>query len=262
MYNVNSFFALLDEFAPMSIERTLLNCGEYDNSGIIVKSHEEVSKVLFSLDLSEAAVRRAKRIGADTVVTHHPAIYHPIKSLSEDDKETSALLLAAKFSINVISMHLNLDYAEDGIDANLCKGLGGKEYKILNLIDGKHGYGREFKVENKTFGEFIKAAKINFGSKIVAYGKLGEKIDKAASFCGGGSGYALSAIKEGATDADAIITSDAPHHVIKEIIEYGKKLVLIPHYAAEEFGFAEFYRKIKEKSKKAEILYFCDKRFK
>ena len=108
-----------------------------------------------------------------------------------------------------------------------------------------------------------KRIKQNFNTdKISVYGKRGYVAKKCASFCGGGAGYALTQVKEGKTDADLIITSDMPHHIIKELTEYGKSIIIIPHYCAEEYGFKAFYEKLSQKfSGKADSFYFFDKRF-
>lgn len=262
MFDINALYSKIDEFAPFSVSEQMIKLGEYDNSGIIIKSHEEVKSVLFSLDLSEAAVKKAKSLSCDTVVTHHPAIYYPVKSLKYDDKTTSSVLLAAKRNLNVLSAHLNLDAAENGIDYYLAKGLGADSYRIIDKLDGKHGYGREFAV-SVSLSDIKKRIKENLKTdKFVSYGKNGNIIKKCASFCGGGAGHALEYVKAGKTDADLIISSDMPHHVIKELTEYGKSIIILPHYSAEEYGFKKFYEKISsELSGKVESFYFSDKRF-
>jgi putative NIF3 family GTP cyclohydrolase 1 type 2 len=78
-----------------------------------------------------------------------------------------------------------------------------------------------------------------------------------------GSSHALSAVVQGKTNADTIITSDMPHHVIKELIEKNKNIILIPHYVAEDYGFNKFYAYVKEQlNGKIQAYYFDDKRFK
>jgi len=261
MFSIKELYAVIDAFAPFRFSDELVRRGDYDNSGIIVKTHDEVKKVLFSLDLSDKSVKKAKSLSCDTVITHHPAIYHPIRSLNEDDKTTSPVLSAAKNGINVISCHLNLDVAKCGIDDGLAKGLGGKDVKLLDEIESGVGYGREFTLD-VSFPELKKRIKESFGTdKFLCY-KNTEKAIKCASFCGGGSSYAIDFIKEGKTDADLIVTSDMPHHVLKELTEYGKSIIILPHYVAEEYGFKKFYESISEKlSGKAQSYYFSDKRF-
>ena len=155
MYKIKEFLSLLEEYAPLSYSHRLVERGDYDNSGIIVENHDKINKVFFTLDLSEKAVEKAIEVGADTVVTHHPAIYAPIKNLS-DNGQTRALLLAIKGGLNVISMHLNLDVAKMGIDYCLSTVLGGKDAEILDRLEDGVGYGREFFIEKTTVEDFKK----------------------------------------------------------------------------------------------------------
>ena len=70
----------------------------------------------------------------------------------------------------------------------------------------------------------------------------GDKIiNKIASFCGGGDSHALYVVENAVTDADTIITSDVSHHVLKELIELGKNVMILPHYVSEQYGFYKFY---------------------
>ena len=51
-----------------------------------------------------------------------------------------------------------------------------------------------------------------------------------------------------------------PHHVIKELVEMGKAIMVIPHYSAENYGFNKFYERVKNQIS-VPAYYFDDKRF-
>ena len=90
------------------------------------------------------------------------------------------------------------------------------------------------------------------------YGDPDRRIEKVASFCGAGGDEAA----EHKDAADVFVTSDAPHHVIREIVENGKALLLLPHYAAENYGFKAFFAKMKGLlAGRAETEYFEDGRY-
>ena len=259
MFSLKDFLFELEKIAPLSLSQKMIEKGSYDNSGIIIESHQNVNKVMFSLDLSEQAVLSAIEKGCDTIVTHHPAIYMPIKSLSENGL-TRPLVLAIKSNVNVISMHLNLDIADDGIDQNLAIGLGAKNPQIIDLIAQKQGYGRVFDLQNTNLADFVEQVKNTFNSnKILSYGN-GE-VKKVISFCGSGGDCALSAVLSG-IDSDTVVSSDIPHHVLKELLEKNKNVVVIPHYVSENYGFNEFFKVVeKVLLGKVETFYFEDKRF-
>lgn len=260
MYKLNDFYAILEKHAPIRLSESCIEKGMYDNSGIIVKQSENCKSALFTLDLSTEAVKKAKRLKCDVIVTHHPAIYAPIKCLSFEG-DTGALLEAIASKISVISLHLNLDMAKNGIDYCLSTALGAKEFKILDDFGDGEGYGREFSINAKTFAEIKALAKKNLKTnRVFTYGNLKEKVNAVASFCGAGSGDAVKLL--GALRADLIVTSDVPHHAIKAIVEAGKKLMILPHYSAENYGFNEYYAQIaKELNGNMQTYYFEDKRF-
>lgn len=259
-------YEIIDGFAPFKFSNEIVSAGGYDNSGIILDSGKEFKKVLFSLDLSLAAVKRAKRIGAGAVVTHHPAIYNPIKSLCATDPSAAPVIAAANNGLNVISAHLNLDTAAGGTDAALAAALGAdeKEVKILSpLTFAGAGYGREFETERTVLTDFVKAAKAELGAKrAFVYGSPYMEIKRAASFCGAGGGYAEEIYKNGGINADVIVTADMPHHLIREFVESGYAIVLFTHYATENYGFKKFFDNVSVMlNGKAEAAIFTDERF-
>ncbi len=262
MYDLNEFYSLLCKIAPMELSLKQIERGAYDNSGILVRQTDKIKKCLFCLDLVSSAVNKAIRSGCDTVVTHHPTIYSPVKAL-DCHGENAALLSAIRHGLNVISMHLNLDAAFGGTDECFARALGAKSYKIIDLIDGVHGYGREFEIEKTAFASYVAFAKKALSTKsIIAYGNRNAKITRVASFCGGGGSAALAAVKNGSTKADLIVSADLPHHVVLELLERGKLVMQTTHYAAEIAGvkaFAVNSEKATSGHVKTEI--FLNKRF-
>lgn len=261
MYKIDRLLALLAEYAPLEISYKAIERGDYDNSGLLVKNSENASKILFSLDLSDLAVDRAIESNADTIVTHHPAIYNPVKKLSIDG-DNRALLRAIKAGLNVISMHLNLDMTSLGIDEYLARGLGGVKTKILDDLDGEHGYGREAELSvEKDAEQVLLDAKNTFKTdKILLYGN--GKVKSIASFCGSGGDYAVEQVEKGKTSAQLIVTSDLPHHQLLPLIEAGKMVMIIPHYSSELYGFNKFYEwTVAQIGDLATLEFFEDKRF-
>ncbi len=259
MYSLNDFMVELEKLAPLSLSQKMIDRGCYDNSGIIVDNGTPVKKVLFALDLSLLAVEKAKSLGCDTIVTHHPAIYTPVKNLSENGV-TKPLITAIKAGINVVSMHLNLDISSCGIDECLSQGLGAKQSKIIENVTEKEGYGRAFFVDGVEIRDYVESVKKEFSSdKIIYYGQ--GKVEKVASFCGSGGDSALSAVFCG-LEVDTVVSSDVAHHVLKELIERGKKVIIIPHYVSENYGFNKFSNLVeKTLNGKIQAFYFEDKRF-
>ena len=263
MYNLEEFLGNLQEFAPLFLSKKMVEKGAYDNSGIIVNNHSNISKIAFSLDLSTLAVEFAIENGCDTIVTHHPAIYNPITNLGVDNS-SKALLLAVKNNLNIISFHLNLDITEGGIDDSLATSFKGEIQGVLERIYLEFGYGRKVKIHKQNIDNFVGKLKEELGTdKIICYAnnKNENMVENIASFCGAGSTDAVKMVELG-LGVDTIITSDIPHHNLLSLIDGDKNVIVIPHYASENYGFKKFYDwALQRTNGRAQAYYFADKRF-
>jgi len=257
--NLHEIYERANTVAPFALSKEYCDRYDaYDNSGIILDCGENVTKILFSLDLSHKAAERAKSVGAQLIFTHHPAIYAPLKSIRKGG-EGDALLECAQAGISVMSSHLNLDCAMGGIDECLMRGLGGKCAERAMHIVNVGAYGRLFCVEEQSFPDFVKRAKRTFHAKNVMAYDNGAPVGKVASFCGAGMdeesvAFALS------QGADTFVSSDAKHHLVLAAVEAGLNVLLLTHYAAENYGFGQFARAIMEKTG-VDGEFFTDARF-
>lgn len=243
-------YELAKKEAPKSLsDEYCEKYGAYDNSGIIVDTGEEIDKILFSLDLTNEAVERAVKIGAKLIVTHHPAIYGKISEVSVSDALGKKLIKCIQNGISVISMHLNLDCAKNGIDESLMlavkKSSGeeiGEETLVMHTLE-KGGYGRVYSVLDTTAGELANGLNKELRTdKTIVYGRE-KRVRRVASFCGSGcdeEGIAF-ALKTG---ADAVISADFKHHIILSALERGLTVISLTHYASENYGFKKYYEKI------------------
>ena len=267
------FFNIIEPIAPIAYSKEFCSrYGAYDNSGLLIDCGNEVRAAVFALDLSAAAVEKAAKIGAGAIVTHHPAIYSKLSSLSCGDETGGAVLAAARAGVSVISMHLNLDAAEDGIDECLARAVrlaardalgepgcdaataagdtaGAAEEKMLNFACGSGGYGRVYDLAG---GKEVSAAALKLsldrvisGKHTLLYASAYKKVKRAASFCGAGADEeaVAFAVKNG---ADALISSDFKHHILKEAVSRGMAVIAPTHYASESYGFEKFYLKVKK----------------
>ena len=249
----------MEKLCPLSLSEELKRRGQYDNSGLLVARKGGAEGVLFSLDLSERAVAAAKAAGCDCIVTHHPAIYGGMEKIDEEDVTSGAIYAAITAGMAVFSQHLNLDIAEGGIDDMLAYGLGATSFETANKLTEKNGYGKIFRLAPMTTGELCEQIERELGTrKYILYGSPDRRAERVASFCGAGGGEAAAY----GGKVDVIVTSDAPHHVIREITERGSALVLLSHYAAENYGFKAFYAKMKGAiGARAKTEYFEDERY-
>ena len=251
---LKNVYEAIDALAPFALSGEYCDTyGFRDNSGVMLDCGGSVRGILCSLDLSARAVEEAKKQGANIIFTHHPAIFHPLYSL----RDGAPLTECAKAGISVISAHLNLDSAQGGIDEELMLGLGGNAGKLMHpLSDG--GYGHLFSVQEEALDSFLARVKARFSTeRVIVYGD--RPVCRVASFCGAGMDETsvAFAVAEG---ADTFLSSDGKHHLIAELVERGLNVILLTHYAAENYGFIRFVENLKTKLKGLPIGVFTDER--
>lgn len=243
---LKNVYEIADMVAPFSLSmEECTRFGHYDNSGIQLDCGEEIRAILFSLDLSMRAVEEAKRAGANCIFTHHPAIFTPLRSLRAEG-EGRAVLACARAGISVLSAHLNLDAAQEGIDESLMRALGGSSPAAVMEELSCGGYGRVYDVEPLSLEAFAARAERALSTeRITAYGDA--PVKRVASFCGAGlSEKALAfALEHG---ADTVVSSDGKHHLLAEAVERGMNVLLLTHYAAEVCGFKRFFETMRERT--------------
>lgn len=254
---LNDLFKRLEAVAPVSVSDELCKkYGLYDNSGIILNCCTDVCGVLFTLDLTLNAVDYARSCGFNAIVTHHPAIYGGISRLDAmSDPQAAAIAACLKNGISVISMHLNFDAAESGIDYYLMRAVGGSKAKQHLTVNGG-GYGRVYPVKPVSFAELTKGLQAELNTqRIFAYGE-NKQINTAASFCGAGCDDRAIAFAA-AEGADAFISSDLKHHEIRALLGRGINVIQLTHYASENYGFNKIYKEISS-GLPVSSSYFCD----
>ena len=97
MATVREIYQYLDGLAPFSLQM------EFDNAGFLVgRGERAVSKILVSLDITEEVAEEAAELGAELIVSHHPVIFRPAKSVTDGDPDGRVLLALAEHRIAAI----------------------------------------------------------------------------------------------------------------------------------------------------------------
>lgn len=111
--------AALYELAPRAL------AADWDNVGLLAgRADREVRKILVSLDITETVAEEAERMGADLIVSHHPLIFHPARSVTDRDPAGRLLLRLVEAGLSAVCMHTNLDAARGGVNDALAAALG------------------------------------------------------------------------------------------------------------------------------------------
>jgi dinuclear metal center YbgI/SA1388 family protein len=105
---------------------------DWDNVGLQVGDPiAPVDCLMVCLDPTEATLDAAIAAGAQALVSHHPLIFRPLKSLVPGDEIGRILFRAVREGIAVISAHTNLDRAANGLNDWLAARLGVSDPQVL-----------------------------------------------------------------------------------------------------------------------------------
>lgn len=249
---LSEIYAVADGIAPKRLsDEYCEKYGAYDNSGVLVDCGKEITGVLFSLDLSSAAIEKAIDLGYNLIHTHHPAIYGKIGDIRVGEPLGEKLIKCIENGISVIAMHLNLDCAKEGVDeclqAGVCKATATRKAENETIMHplGKLGYGRAYDVKKCVLKDFIIGLEKEFSTnKILCYGDSERVVERVVSLCGAGADEESIRFAK-AQGANVILSSDFKHHLIALALESGIAVVALPHYAAENYGFEKYYEKMR-----------------
>lgn len=116
----------IEQLAPLPLQES------YDNSGVQVGDvNIEAKGVLLCIDITENVLEEAISLGCNLIISHHPLMFRPIKSVTGRNYIERCLTKAIKNDIVIYSAHTNLDNAVDGVNYRLAEMLGLQEVRIL-----------------------------------------------------------------------------------------------------------------------------------
>lgn len=211
---------------------------EYDNVGLLVgDGREKVTGVLVCLDCTDEAISEAVNIGANLIVTHHPVIFDPLKSVTEQ----SLVYRLIRNGISVISAHTNLDQADGGVNDALAEAIG-----LSNIEKVADSEGFLYRIGE--YDEPISSDELArlVGEKLTVPVKYvgGSNFIKRVAVCGGAGGSMLSdVISQG---VDAYVTSDLKHNVFLDAHAAGITLIDAGHFDTEDVVVERLCRALKE----------------
>ena len=136
MITVGDVLEFLETLAPRYMKM------DWDHVGLLCgRSGREVRRILVALDPFQDVCQEAADWGAELLVTHHPLIFQPPRSITDDTSVGRCILFLAARDMAAINAHTNLDCAPGGVNDCLAGALGLEETVVLNP-SGTDGQGR------------------------------------------------------------------------------------------------------------------------
>lgn len=230
MPEVVTICQFIDAFAPFEIQE------DFDNAGFLVgRRHQEVTKILVSLDITREVVEEAAQWGAQLIVAHHPVIFHPVKWITDGTPTGQILLELIENKIAAICAHTNLDAVEGGVNDVLAlrlglTGIGQLKQVGVDGLGRPYGIGRVGLVSEQSLYDFSMAAKRLLGANGIRLVDGGKPVHMVAVGGGACAELMADAIAQG---CDTFVTSDVKYHQFLEARALGLNLVDAGHFPTE-----------------------------
>ncbi len=231
MVFAKEIYDYINSFAPFDTAMS------FDNVGLLIgNSEQSTDLVLLALDVTPDVISEAVQKGAKIIVSHHPIIFNPLKSIQTD----SVPYLAIQNRLTVISAHTNLDIAPDGVNDTLAQAIGVHFTEHTNedcMLTGELAE----ETDTKNFALKIKSV---LGCHGLRYTERNGKFKRVAVACGAGGDSIFAAEKAG---AQAFVTGEIKHHEILFALEKNISIFDLGHFCSEDLIITKLTSILSEK---------------
>jgi dinuclear metal center YbgI/SA1388 family protein len=231
-FSTTTLLSILDTIAPFAMAEP------WDNVGLMVGDpDQQVSGILIGLDPTEALIHEALAQNLNTILTHHPLIFHPLKTIPNNTPMGRILKTALSHDLSLIACHTNLDLVAAGVSNALAEKLGLHDTRPLVEQDSatpnqRPGFGKigtlPVPLPSDQFLHLLLTALAAPGLQLA--GSLPETIHRVALCGGSGSDLAETAWRMG---AQVYITGEVKHSVARWAEDAGFCVIDAGHYPTE-----------------------------
>ena len=253
MATVREIYQYLDGLAPFSLQM------DFDNAGFLVgRGDRQVTRLLVSLDITEEVVAEAAELGCQLIVSHHPVIFFPAKSITDADPTGRILLSLAERQIAAVCAHTNLDAVHGGVNDALAQKLRLVQIEQLKQ-DGVDASGRPYGIGRigntagvpmyaPAFAAFVKEA---LGANGVRYVDARRPVRRVAV----GGGACADMLKDALSmGCDTFVTADVKYNGFLDAKALGVNLIDAGHYPTEQVVVPVLAKWLESGFPKVEIL--------
>ncbi len=129
---LSEIIAVLNELAPPAYQEP------YDNAGLLVGNFQaDINCALVTIDVTEEVIHEAVKEKAGLIISHHPVIFTPLKSITGKTLPERVILSAIRENIAIFCIHTNLDKVASGVNKALANKLGITNPVILLPVAGE-----------------------------------------------------------------------------------------------------------------------------
>jgi dinuclear metal center YbgI/SA1388 family protein len=246
MTSLKQAIEALESIAPLSL------AASWDNTGLLLQSRAldtPASRILVTIDLTEAVIAEAIGQNVDLIMAYHPIIFAKLHRITRDEPQQRVLLDALANGISIHSLHTALDAIPGGVNDWLLGLLGAcNEIQPIEAApplawngDGNAGQGRVATLAQPApLIELIDRVKTGTNLKTLRVAAseghgAGAMVTRVAVCPGAGGG-----LFETINDVDLLVTGEMRHHDILSRVARGTSVILTEHTNCERGYLPQF----------------------
>jgi dinuclear metal center YbgI/SA1388 family protein len=242
---------------------------EWDNVGLQIGDPQRpVQRIWIALDPGAEVIEAACKNKADLLITHHPLIFRPLKSIDFGTPGGSIIQMAVQHHLAIFAAHTNFDIVSDGVNDILAQRLGIQHLEILQPVkveaptrkdvrfpangEVTYGIGRMGVLAKPSSLKALvstvkKMLKLNF---VKVAGDLKMKVSRVALCSGSGSSLVPAFL---ASEAEVYISGDIHYHNARDAESVQRAIVDIGHFASEHLMVEALAQRLAQLTKEAGI---------
>ena len=193
----------------------------------------DISAALLTTDVTETVVSEAVAKKCNLIISHHPLLYHGLKSVCGNTPQERIVEMAISNHIAIYSSHTAMDAYLHGVSGRMAEKLGISDYRLLVPTGDQCGLGVIGNLPSAmTFDAFAKKVKTTFAAPYLRCIRPVEDKVSCVAMCGGaGAEFMDEAIRQG---ADIYLSADFKYHDMQAAI--GRiGLIDMDHWVSEHF---------------------------
>ena len=207
----DEIYRRLDELIPVS-----QRC-EWDNDGLMIRGEGECRRALLALDVTAETVKYASENGYDAIISHHPMIFRPLKSVTD-----SRVIECVRRGIAVMSFHTRLDANFPGVNDALAEALGLRDVEVHDMI-------RAGAADISGLAAFARHVGRSLSAPDVRYSGSSE-VRRVAVLGGSGKDFIQDVISLG---CDTYVTGEMSYNSVCDAADAGLNVIEAGHYYTE-----------------------------
>ena len=182
-----------------------------DAIGVQIDGTAEVNRILVCLEVNNAVIDEATTLQCDTLITFHPLIYSPLRTITSTDRVGGLVQRLIRNGIALISVHTAYDAFPQGTNAILAEKLG-LQINAPLMSSSQEGFGMGLVARTPApmhIDDFVALVQEVCGGPVKYVEPTSRVVNTVAMVAGSGMSFFDAAVSSG---ADTFLTADVKYH--------------------------------------------------